>query len=557
MLQSLSDQLARSALKRHALFLAAACCTILFIGYHFGTFDQAVHIPFLKKYADPSLFPGDPFFEMRFKHYSYFWYPFIFLYKLGALEVSMFLVHVLATYLTFWGLWALSDALFHNPLASLLGILAFVFPHVGFAGFPVLEFSLLNRTFVFPFLLWAITLYLRRRYLAAFALLGALFNLHVVSVNFVMAMLLLDSVLQIRAIGWKNLLGGLGLFVLFASPVLVWRAGAPPTPALQADWFTIVSRAFFYNLFYLLGPYPHIVMGTLSGVGAFALFGIARHYAPLPASDRAVTNFMYAILLILAVQIITANWIHITLIQQLQIIRAGIFALLFAYLYFAHYLARQYQAGALRGGDFGWLVASLLGTVLTLVPLAAWALHRRIASARWRQGALAALLVAFGVLTLWLSAQYGLWSPGLHIFGPRNAWIEVQAWARDNTPKDALFVTPPHRWSFYDSGWHVFSERSTVVTLADLLEIALVPDNIDVWNERFEQLAPGALSRFGGDFFENMRITAEAFYSLTPGELLRIASRYGATYLVVEKPHSHALPLVYENDHYLVYKLTP
>jgi hypothetical protein len=95
------------------------------------------------------------------------------------------------------------------------------------------------------------------------------------------------------------------------------------------------------------------------------------------------------------------------------------------------------------------------------------------------------------------------------------------------------------------------------VALMDLLEIALVPDNIDVWKERFEQLAPGALSRFRGDFFENMRITAEAFYSLTPGELLHIAHRYGATYLVVEKPHDQPLPLVYENDRYLVYELAP
>src|SRR3990172_13072701 len=111
---------------------------------------------------------------MRYQHFSFFLFFFLPFYKLGVLEAGLFIVHVFITYFTYWALWTLSDTLFRNPLASLLGVLAFTIPHIGFAGFPVFEFSLLNRTFVLPFLLWAILLFLRGRYLPAFTLLGVM-----------------------------------------------------------------------------------------------------------------------------------------------------------------------------------------------------------------------------------------------------------------------------------------------------------------------------------------------------------------------------------------------
>lgn len=159
-----AERLSCSWQYRHLLFAIATLIVVLFTGYHFGTFDQAIHIPFLKKFADPTLFPGDAFFDMRFQHRSCFWFLWLPLYRLGVLEIAIFVVHVMVTYLTFWAIWALSDTLYHDPGASLLGTVVFVIPHIGFGGFPVLEFSLLNRTFVLPFLLWTMVLYLRRHY---------------------------------------------------------------------------------------------------------------------------------------------------------------------------------------------------------------------------------------------------------------------------------------------------------------------------------------------------------------------------------------------------------
>src|SRR5919109_1118140 len=98
MLVAMAERLAASAARRHLFFLAATLFTVVFVGYHFGTFDQTIHIPFLKKYVDPTLYPNDPFFELRFQHYSYFWFLIRPFYRLGVLEEALFVCHLAATY---------------------------------------------------------------------------------------------------------------------------------------------------------------------------------------------------------------------------------------------------------------------------------------------------------------------------------------------------------------------------------------------------------------------------------------------------------------------------
>ena len=68
----------------------------------------------------------------------------------------MFGLHLIATYATFAGIWTLSLALLRRPLAALLAVMAFIFPLIGFASFPLLEFMVLNRTVVMPVVLFAL-----------------------------------------------------------------------------------------------------------------------------------------------------------------------------------------------------------------------------------------------------------------------------------------------------------------------------------------------------------------------------------------------------------------
>ena len=195
-IKKLSLLIWNNSLYQYIFFTFTTTITVILMGYYFGSFDQAIHIPFLKKYADPTLYPNDPFFELSKYHYSFFWFMFLPFYRIGILEITMFFIHIAITFFTFWSIYRLSKTLFNNPLTSFLSTIAFVFPHIGFAGFPVFEFSLLNRTFVLPFLLLAIDYYLKRKYVFAYLILGLMYNLHIISVNFVLAMFLFDSIAE-------------------------------------------------------------------------------------------------------------------------------------------------------------------------------------------------------------------------------------------------------------------------------------------------------------------------------------------------------------------------
>ena len=557
MLLALANSLAASAGRRHVLFLGATIFCLVFTGYHFGTFDQTIHIPFLKKYVDPTLYPGDTFFELRNQHYSFFWFFFRPFYRLGILEEAMFLVHSLATYATFWSLWTLSTTLFRLPLAALLSTLAFMFPHIGFAGFPVIEFSLLNRTFSLPFLLLVITLYLQRRFLFSFALLGLVYNLHVISAQFVLVMFCFDILMRWRQFALPRVALYLAVFVAGATPVLLWKLGGSPvdfTP--RPEWFSLVARGTLYNLFFLVAPYPHILIITLAGLSMLLMFAFARRRAPAPRHDAVMTNFVYAGLIVLLVQLVTAQWLPITIIIQSQIIRIGIFILIFAYLYFGAYLAARYHEAERDSTAFSALASAYICFTLPIAPVAVWALQRLVRPLRLRRVLVWSVLLILFVGSMGVALGYGAWSPGIHMRGPRTAWEDAQFWARDNTPREEVFLTPPHVWWLYQSDWRVFSERSTVTTLSELLEAAFAPEYVEVWQPRFEAVAPGALAQFRGDYFANKAATAAAFYSHSADDFRGLGQRFGAGYLVVERPHEYDLPLAYENAGYRIYDLT-
>jgi hypothetical protein len=606
MLIPLADRLATSRRDRLLFFGLLTLGVILLTGYHFGTFDQAVHIPFLKRIADPSLFPGDAFLDLRRTHYSFFWFAFVPAYRFGLLEPTLFGAHVAATYLTFAMLWALGRRLAGDPLAALIACLAFAVPHIGFASFPVFEFSLLNRTFALPFLLLVILWYLEGRIERAFALLGVVLNLHALSATFVLALLLFDGALRRREIGGRRIAAGLGLAALAALPVLAWRVATPrevSALALAPDWLDILSRSLLYNVFHLLGPMPYLWVISAFGFASFGLFWVARRSLPPGPHDRAVNHFMLAVLAIVLLQPVVANALPVVLLVQLQIVRAGLFALIFGYLTFAGYLAVRLrasaqaatraatQAGTQTGTQTGiatetgremgaadgdgpeavvdlrlpkdpWdarddalIVGSFVVLTPPIGPLAVHTVQRLVAGRRARAGLACALIAVTYASSFLMARHYDMWSLGIHVYAQPTPWVEAQLWARDHTPKDARFITPPQIYWLYEPDWRVHSERSTVATLTEVLEMAFAPEYLAVWQPRFEAVAPGALARFRGDVFENRRLTAEAYDSLSDAQIAAVADRYGASYAVVARPRLRGFPIAYENQDFVIYDL--
>ncbi len=553
-LNVLADHIAKKSLLRHAIFLTAALIAIWIIGYHFGTFDQVVHLPFLKKFADPTLYPTDPFLALREEHYSYFWLLFVPALRTGILEIVMFAVHIIATYGLFWMFWELTDTLFHNNLANLFSICMLIFPHMGLTGFQFIEYSLLNRTFVLPFILGAIILYLRGRYLFSFLILGVMFNIHIIYVGFAMAMILFDCLLRLREVGWKNILKGLAVFIIGALPVLLWRSGSAPVDLqIRPDVLKLVASALLAGVYYIYLPYPYFLFNLINGICTLIFF-ILGIRLKLSENDRALTNFVVAIGLVLLVQIVTTYWLPVVFILQLQILRIGFFLQIIGYLYFAGYLAKRLQNSSLKGLAGAVAIFAFVTHVSSLIPLLFLLSYQWLAKARWRQWLALSGIILIHIGTVYSSVVSGCWPSGIVLFEPKTSWTQAQDWARENTPKDAMFITPPQFFFYYVPDWRTFSERGTLATLVEIFEFPH-PDYSSYWQTKFNAIAPFAIQKFNGNYFDTMKITKDAYYSLKPEDLLKITKKYNVRYLVVEKPHLKPFPIAYENNGFVIYDL--
>ena len=558
----LGPHLSSSVLCRHLFFLLLSFIIIGITGYYFGTFDQSMHIPFLKKEVFPALYPNDPFFDLRKTHYSYFWLLFRPFLSMGVLEVSLFLTHLLSTYLTFWALWRLSKTLFKSDGVALLSVIAFSFPHIGFAGFPLFEFSLLNRTFVLPFLLFSIDLYLKKRYIASFLLLGIMNNIHALSVNFVLFMYGVDLLFRFFREKWKfkgKLPLGIGCigFVLASLPVLIWKFGSSPLDfSLRPEWFSIISQSLMYTVFYPLSTSSSVLFLTICGVSTFLLYFVMTDYQVLSEGSLTITHFMYASIFLIGFEVIVSQWLPVTFVVQFQIIRIGIFSLIFAYLFFVSSLVSRVSGETITKRQFLMQFLAVFLSLTVLVPLVVSFLVRFLPKRdRFFAGYLAICtsLVVFGILA-W---QTNVWRPGIHIFPQKTDWYDVQMWAKNNTRESDTFLTPPDRWWFYEPDWRVFSERSTVTTISEVLEFAFTPEYTSYWKARFADVAPFALEKFSGDIFKSVRLTRNAYKNLSDYQFVSLAKKYGVSYIVVEKNRALPYAISYQNNSFTVYSVSP
>ena len=555
-LANLSDQLGTNHSKRHLLFLAATIATTLLIGYQFGTFDEAMHIPFLKAMANPALYPGDEMLKLHNIYYSYFWIFFIPIINHGWLEPVLFIVHLLSIYLSYWAIWELSETLFQNHLAALISVVVFIVPHFSFVGFPVFEFAPLSRTFVLPFLLIAINQFLKGRIILAFFIAGLMYNVHVVSVNFILAMFGLACLLEFSRIGIRRILPGLAVFLLAALPVLLWKAGGDRVDvSLRPDWVAFLNLTLFRHIFAMVGNYWGTWVIVFCGLSALALFFIAAPRATSYTTTNTARIFIYAGIIVMLVNIITVYWLPVTIIIQSQIARMGLWILILAYLFFANLLARYYQEKTISPASVWLLAITIIISPLPILPLLVWVFVILIKNP-------IVIRVANIVLPISILASFsiflslGFWHPGIFIYGEKTPWLDVQEWAQKNTPINDRFITPPEKWGVQESDWRVHSERASAVTLSELLVAAFQPGYEIGWKPRFEQLAPGALARFNGDYFWNVKVTKEAYSSLSTEQLLQAACQTNVQYIVSEKPVQHPLPLAYENSAFSVYDVS-
>jgi hypothetical protein len=119
-------------------------------------------------------------------------------------------------------------------------------------------------------------------------------------------------------------------------------------------------------------------------------------------------------------------------------------------------------------------------------------------------------------------------------------WRMATGWINENTPANAVFLTPRLAQTFK---W--YAERGEVVSWKDIPQDARA---IVAWWRRLEHV-------HGERDWSGELVWHDSLTELPPERLRRLGGRYGAEYLLTESQPRLALPRLYQNNSYAVYRL--
>ena len=516
----------------------------------------------------------------------------------GHLELIVFSGHWLMRVLFFMAIYQFALAIFKSPRAAIIAMFLMFPSRIVLATSPFIWTAndFLTHTFVvMPFILWGFRLFVTDRTRGAYALLGFAANINIQTVTFVLPMFALVSLLRIRRMGVQQVLKDFGVFALCGAPCLIWAFATASGPLTDAwiEQMRVRSSGHSFPFSWSVERYIEYLLFFTLGVITWAL---ALRQAEHRRIHIAFGWFSVAVLLLCGIGVVFAEWIPVKLVLRVQLFRSTKFLTIFTVLYASYAISCLWDKSAahklLALSTFLVLFIPAYWPFLVLLPvlyllietkclywwaalttamvliLRVYAPHPAmpdsvnldpIASflSPFLEDKLRMAIVA--TFLLWLVLHKGTTFRGAHHFGTmavflvmfghvlpatyhrmnkpidqRGNWIRMQGWVKDNTPQDAMFLTPPYR-----SGFRVFSERSTVVEWNDGTQQYFDPDYSYEWWARMTEIGR----------------SQDQYGNLSPEKLTQLAKKYGASYLVF--PVGKPLPFqqVYADSDYGIYAL--
>jgi hypothetical protein len=557
--------------------LLALAGTVL-VGYRFGDSNHGITVPILKRLMDPGLYPGDVMVATAESFPTVFYRALAFVLpgtaSIPAAFFFLYLATMAATFAAIYriGRWAGGDA------AGALAVLFAVPVRIGLAGEALYRPAFSHSHVASALAIWAMAWFLEGRRLLPLLVLSLGAYNHLLYSLYVLVPMVLVVLWEARAAGRRRTLLRLAAAVLPLVPLAVWALarGTPMTP----EWLELLRLRSAHHSF------PSAFLADLPAAAAMLALG-ALAVSGLPVERRRLVSlFVLGAAMLFAFGTVFTEWLPTKAVLQLQphrswrfllvllqaVVAAGIvagwregslgraIALVTAVIVFVPGLevllpvAVAAQAAAGRPAAAPWARLAAAGVLILarrgsgrtpslefladLVPhltaplvMGAAALTVLVAVGRQLGGRPRRLLAAGAALAaaLWLAPQaYALarvrWEGG--------GWREAQDWARRSTPRDAVFLTPPR-----EAGFRVFSERTVV----------------GEWKDGTQQYFDDAFVREWGTRMEALR--GEAYPSLSDDELLGLAARYGASYVVLPaRPIRPGLASVHRGHGYAVYR---
>ena len=539
----------------HLLILLVGTAVSLPInGYTFGIYDHAYHLARLQWLQDPTLYnPRDPFLATLEVYPSVFWSALLPLSALIPLPVLFLGLYYLSQCLFGYAMLRFARYVYGSELVAWCSFGAFLLMKVtsGLYEFPDGQF--LPRTLVFPAVVFAFELFLRKHWALSFLVAGLMIQLHGLVAAHLLILLNAGLFWQIWKSGPKQTIVPFICEIVSVLPAVVWRLQNPgDIPLLAADptWVRIVKLAL-PTVQNILVIEPAVVFAHLSTLGFLLIFMIAQRHHPAAGDRQETLNLWVAtVLCTILLSGIFTDVIPLAGIMQFEFIRIGMFLPFFALPSFSNYVIMAWQHREIPGPSCALL---LLTAILT--PFGSITSLAALVNALGRRFTIGLIVLCVCIITLsgYFFVFKHLTSPMWLTEPPNNSWVQTAQWAKENTPGDAIFLTPTYLdTARYRAEFRLIAQRSVVVSRHEGDQVAFSYTFALEWYQRMHDLSNG-LYTLDAPLANSDRITEQGFRSLSEEDLVALARTYGASYLVLEADRQFSLPIKFKNSDFVIY----
>jgi hypothetical protein len=557
----------RAARQRAALLLAiGAAMTLCLRGYRFGESNHAVYLLAALRRADPALLANDWWTNATLQYHVVFTNLTALLMKLGVVEPAFLAGYLALTVLLHVGWRRLVVRLGGGDGTYLLSVFLY-YLLAGGIGLWMYEFlqdsCFLPSNVAAVAMLWGVYELVAGREMRAGLWLGAAGLFHL---NYAIAGIGLWAVMALLFVRERGLTQTLRSRAWWIGSAAVVSLSLPAIlPALR----TVVRRsgtmplADFVDLYVRL-RHPHHYDPSSWPVALWLTFLLpipfavvawrtAARQGPRPELRRAAWVFAYSCALLVVALAGAGAWYVSESLVQMSLYRFSVFPKLIScialgWLIWERGPGPRVVAWRLTLGAWAALlvlfvlvyysqrpvplpqaVRDNVATVWLFVALAAAGL----AVARGGGGLQRARFVGTVLAGLVLYAvAFGHWDLGLKhpgLKGDDAAYRKAAAWAREHTPRDAVFLVPPDEQS-----WRLDARRAIVVNFKNVPQLS---GELPEWRDRLQAvLGMDDLRDLPRPFYRTLEDIRARYHARPADALVSVARRYGARYLLATRP---------------------
>ena len=371
------------------LILPVSLFTIAITGYRFAVSDQAMYIPIIQRILDPSLLPGDFFFQQPGNKSTIVLPIVAYLSKVFSLEWVFFIGYIAAMFGLFWAVYRLAFALFGNGDIAWLSALLLCISRRQDYAITTQETFFTIQPVAMPFCIMALCFFVEGRYIRAAVFNAIAFLLHPIAAMPVLLLLSLYLILNIRHLGWQTVSKALGVFLVITSPLLIITAGSMGDGLSSTGLFKIASKEWM-DIQYTRNEYTFPALWDRESwshflsiaVLLFASMFLKIRYAGINRKDQRSLWIVFISLMTLGMAHLFGSVIPLGLIFQFHLYR-GLYMLMYvAFIYAAFVIWTEYQqypsivdraaiiiisAGAIATGENVLTLFAILASVLLWV----------------------------------------------------------------------------------------------------------------------------------------------------------------------------------------------